>query len=194
MVYRHFLGLVSALGTVGILLGAVLILSAVGMCLYNRLVSLRNAAHASWSHVEAQLQKRHHLIPNLVEILKGYATHEGDFFERVEETRTVAMQAPSHARKAHAEGMLRETLKALFAVAEAYPELKTDANFIQIQSQLKELEDRIEHEKRHYNTIVHNYNTLTESVPSSIIAYIFSFEKIELFLEHPPHTHTSHPR
>ncbi|MDI6801703.1 MAG: LemA family protein [Thermodesulfovibrionales bacterium] len=154
--------------------------------IYNKLIRLRNTVKSSWSDIDVQLKKRYDLVPNLVETVKGYASHEKSVFERVTEARSMAMQASSPAEKAKAENMLRETLKSLFAVAEAYPELKANANFMQLQSQLKELEDSIEYARRYYNAVVRDYNILIESFPSNVIASQFKFEKGEFFeLEAP---------
>lgn len=163
---------------------AVIIIAVVA--LYNRLVRMRNTVRSSWSDIDVHLKKRYDLVPNLVETVKGYASHERNVFEKVTQARTVAMGASSPAEKAQAENMLRDTLKSLFAVAEAYPELKANSNFMQLQGQLKELEDNIEYARRYYNAVVRDYNTLIESVPSNIIASQFKFEKEEFFeLEAP---------
>ncbi|HHT9120328.1 MAG TPA: LemA family protein [Candidatus Hypogeohydataceae bacterium YC41] len=158
----------------------------IGIYLYNRLVSFRNTVKSSWSDIDVQLKKRYDLVPNLVETVKGYAAHEKSVFEKVTEARSMAMQASSPGKKAQAENMFREALKTLFAVAEAYPELKANANFMQLQSQLKELEDNIEYARRYYNAVVRDYNITIESVPSNIIASMFRFERAEFFgLEAP---------
>ncbi len=118
--------------------------------------------------------------------VKGYAAHERAVFEKVSEARSMAMQASSPAEKAKAENMFRDTLKSLFAVAEAYPELKANANFMQLQAQLKELEDNIGYARRYYNAVVRDFNILIESFPSNIIASQFRFQKEEFFeLEAP---------
>jgi LemA protein len=172
-----FIALVSALTVVAIL--AVVII-------YNKLVRLRNTVKSSWSDIDVQLKKRYDLVPNLVETVKGYASHERNVFEKVTEARSMAMGATTPNEKAKAEGMLKETLKSLFAVAEAYPELKANANFMQLQGQLKELEDNIEYARRYYNAVVRDYNILTETFPSNIVASSFKFKKEEFFeLEAP---------
>jgi len=163
---------------------AILVIAVVAI--YNKLVRLRNTVKSSWSDVDVQCKKRFDLVPNLVETVKGYASHEKTVFEKVTEARSLAMRANSPAEMAKAENMLRDTLKSLFAVAEAYPELKANANFMQLQSQLQELENNIEYARRYYNAVVRDYNILTESFPSNIIASQFSFKKEELFqLETP---------
>jgi len=156
------------------------------VAIYNRLIRLRNTVKSSWSDIDVHLKKRYDLVPNLVETVKGYASHEKSVLENVTEARSVAMRASSPADKAKAENMLRETLKSLFAVAEAYPDLKANANFIQLQAQLKELEDNIEYARRYYNAVVRDFNILIESFPSNIVASAFGFRQEEFFeLESP---------
>lgn len=167
------------------LLVAVIIIFA-GIAIYNKLVRLRTTVKSSWSDIDVQLKKRYDLIPTLVETVKGYAVHEKTVFEKVTEARSSAMRASAPADKAKAENMFSETLKSLFALAEAYPELKANTNFLQLQSQLKELEDGIEYARRYYNAVVRDYNILTETFPSNIVAARFSFFKEEFFgLEEP---------
>ncbi len=173
-------------GLLGILFGFVVLVILFGIVIYNKLVLLRNTVKSSWSDIDVQLKKRYDLVPNLVETVRGYAAHERTVFEKVTEARSTAMQASSPAEKARAENILGETLKSLFAVAEAYPELKASANFMQLQTQLKELEDNIEYARRYYNAVVRDFNVLTESFPSNVIASQFRFEKAEFFeLEAP---------
>jgi len=167
------------------LLAALIVISAV-IAIYNRLVRLRTTAKSSWSDIDVQLKKRYDLVPNLVETVRGYAGHEKTVFEKVTEARSTAMQANAPADRAKAENMFGETLKSLFAVAEAYPELKANANFMQLQSQLKELEDNIEYARRYYNAVVRDFNILIQSFPSNIIAGLFNFKQEEFFeLEAP---------
>ncbi len=154
--------------------------------IYNQLVKLRQTVRAAWSDIDVQLKKRYDLVPNLVETVRGYASHERALFEKVTEARSMAMRASSASERAKAENMLSDTLKSLFAVAEAYPELRANANFMQLQGQLKELEDSIEYARRYYNAVVRDYNTMIESFPSNIIASNFGFKKEEFFeLESP---------
>ncbi len=154
--------------------------------IYNRLVRLRNTVKSSWSDIDVQLKKRFDLVPNLVETVKGYAAHEKTVFEKVTQARSLAMQATTPEKMAKAENMLRESLKSLFAVAEAYPDLKANANFLQLQSQLQDLETSIESARRYYNAVVRDYNTLIESFPSNLIAAQFRFRQEEFFqLESP---------
>jgi LemA protein len=162
----------------------VVVLSVIAI--YNKLVRLRNTVKSSWSDIDVQCKKRYDLVPNLVETVKGYASHEKAVFEKVTQARSMAMQASSPAEMAKAENMLRDTLKSLFAVAEAYPELKANANFLQLQSQLQELENNLESARRYYNAVVRDYNILIESFPSNLIASQFGFKHEELFqLEAP---------
>ncbi len=169
-----------------IALGAILILVFAVIAIYNKLVRLRNTVRSSWSDIDVQLKKRYDLVPNLVEPVKGYAAHEKSVFVKVTEARSMAMQAATPADKAKAENMLRETLKSLFAVAEAYPELKANVNFTQLQSQLQELENNIENARRYYNAVVRDFNIMIESVPSNIIASMFSFRREEFFVLDEP--------
>lgn len=160
--------------------------AVVGVAIYNKLVRLRNTVKSSWSDIDVQCKKRFDLVPHLVETVKGYASHEKAVFEKVTQARTMAMQANAPAEMARAENMIRDTLKSLFAVAEAYPELKANANFLQLQSQLQELENNIEYARRYYNAVVRDFNILIESFPSNLIASAFHFKQAELFqLETP---------
>lgn len=163
---------------------AILVIAVV--TIYNKLIRLRNTVKSSWSDIDVQCKKRYDLVPNLVETVKGYASHEKTVFEKVTEARAMAMQANSPAEMAKAENMIRDTLKSLFAVAEAYPELKANANFMQLQTQLQELENNIEYARRYYNAVVRDFNALIESFPSNLIASQFNFKQAELFqLEAP---------
>ena len=167
------------------LLVTIIIISAV-IAIYNKLVRLRTTVKSSWSDIDVHLKKRYDLVPNLVETVKGYASHEKTVFEKVTEARSFAMKASTPVDKAKAENMFSETLKSLFAVAEAYPELKANTNFQQLQTQLKELEDNIEYARRYYNAVVRDFNILTETFPSNMIANWFRFVKEEFFeLEEP---------
>ena len=163
---------------------AILVIAVVAI--YNKLIRLRNTVKSSWSDIDVQCKKRYDLVPNLVETVKGYASHEKTVFEKVTQARAMAMQANSPAEMAKAENMIRDTLKSLFAVAEAYPELKANANFMQLQTQLQELENSIEYARRYYNAVVRDFNVLIESFPSNLIASQFNFKQAELFqLEAP---------
>ena len=167
------------------LLVTIIIIFAV-IVIYNKLVRLRTTVKSSWSDIDVHLKKRYDLVPNLVETVKGYASHEKTVFEKVTEARSFAMKASTPVDKAKAENIFSETLKSLFAVAEAYPELKANTNFQQLQTQLKELEDNIEYARRYYNAVVRDYNIMTETFPSNMIATQFKFVKEEFFeLEEP---------
>jgi LemA protein len=171
-------------GLIVLIVLGLLVLGAISI--YNRLVRLRNTMKASWSDIDVQCKKRYDLVPNLVETVKGYASHEKSVFENVTKARSMAMQATTPAEMAKAENMLRDTLKSLFAVAEAYPELKANTNFLQLQSQLQELENQIEAARRYYNAVVRDFNTQIETFPSNLIASIFGFKQGDFFqLETP---------
>ncbi len=163
---------------------AVVVIAVISI--YNKLVRLKNTVQSSWSDIDVQCKKRFDLVPNLVETVKGYASHEKTVFENVTRARSMAMQASTPGEMAKAENMIRETLKSLFAVAEAYPELRANANFMQLQNQLQELENNIESARRYYNAVVRDFNILIESFPSNLIASVFNFKQAELFqLETP---------
>jgi LemA protein len=169
-----------------IILGIIVIVVLAAIGIYNKLVRLRNTVKTSWSDIDVHCKKRYDLVPNLVETVKGYASHERTVFEKVTQARSMAMQATTPGEMAKAENMIRETLKSLFAVAEAYPELKANANFLQLQSQLQELENNIEYARRYYNSVVRDFNIMIESFPSNIVASLFTFKQAELFqLEAP---------
>lgn len=148
---------------------------------FNRLVTLKNRAKEAWSDIEVQLKRRYNLIPNLVETVKGYAAHERGVFEKVTEARTKAMGAQSIKEKAEAENFLSATLKSLFAVVENYPDLKASTNFLELQRELRDTEDKIQSARRFYNTNVRDFNIKIESFPSNLIAQIFNFQKVEFF-------------
>lgn len=166
---------------------AVLVVAAlIVVSLYNRLVRLRATSESAWSDIDVQLKKRYDLVPNLVETVKGYAAHEQSLFIKVTEARSLAMNASGPAETAKAETMLRESLKSLFAVAEAYPDLKANQNFIQLQGHLMEIEDAVEAARRYYNAVVRDLNTVIEQFPSNLVATRFKFEKRDFFeLESP---------
>lgn len=161
---------------------AVAILVAVWVVLlYNRFVALVNRAKEAWADIQVQLKRRYDLIPNLVETVKGYATHESKAFENVTKARAAAMGASSTADKAQAENMLTGALKSLFAVSEAYPDLKANQNFLQLQRELGDTEDKIQASRRFYNTSVMTLNTARESFPGNLVASAFGFKPMDLF-------------
>lgn len=149
--------------------------------IYNGLVQLRNRVSEAWSDIDVQLKRRYDLIPNLINTVKGYAAHESGVFEKVTEARAQAMQAGSAADKAQAENMLSQTLKSLFAVAEAYPDLKANTNFLELQRELSDTENKIQAARRFYNGNVLELNNKIDMFPSNIIAGMFSFSKREFF-------------
>jgi LemA protein len=148
---------------------------------YNSLVRLRTRAKEAWSDIDVQLKRRYDLIPNLLETVKGYATHEKEVFEKVTEARSQAMQATTPVEQGKAENQLSSTLKSLFAVSENYPQLKASDNFLELQRELRDTEDKIQASRRFYNSNVRELNIKTESFPSNIVASIFGFVKMEFF-------------
>lgn len=159
----------------------VLLLGVVVVGMYNGLVGLRNKIENAFAQIDVQLKRRHDLIPNLVETVKGYATHEKETFERVIAARNAAVSASGPADQAGAENVLTGALKSLIAVAEAYPDLKASEQFGELQRQLAETEDRIAYSRGYYNDIVRTYNTKVETFPSSIVANTFKFSKRQYF-------------
>jgi LemA protein len=166
-----------ALAFLGILVVIVVLL--IGM--YNSLVQLRVRCDNAWSDIDVQLKRRHDLIPNLVETVKGYATHEKGTFENIAKFRSQAMQATTPGDKAVAENQLSGALKSLFAVAENYPELKASEEFTQLQGSLSQTEDTIQNARRYYNAVVRDLNTKIQSFPTNIIAGMFGFQQRQFF-------------
>jgi len=165
-----------------VLLGVVVVLGAAVAVSYNRFVSQRNLVQESWRQVDVELKRRHDLIPNLVETVKGYATHEREVFDAVTRARaTAAAPGSTPGEQAQQEGVLGMALGRLFAVAEAYPDLKASTNFLEMQRELTETEDRIAAGRRYYNANVRALNTRVESVPSNLVASTFGFHKEEYF-------------
>jgi LemA protein len=164
------------MGVVGwILIGALVLLVLYAIFSYNRLVQLRNRIDAAWSQIDVQLRRRYDLIPNLVETVKGYAAHERETLEAVTKARQQAVQAQGIEEQAQAENMLTQALRQLFAVAEAYPDLKANQNFLALQEELTGTEGRIAFARQFYNEQVLSYDNLTEQFPTNIIASAFSF-------------------
>jgi LemA protein len=149
---------------------------------FNRFVTLRNRSEEAWADIEVQLKRRYDLIPNLVNSVKGYATHESSAFENVTKARAMAMNAtgPNEAH-AQAENMLTGALKSVFAIAEAYPDLKANQNFLSLQNELSDTENKIQASRRFYNSNVRDLNTGVESFPGNIIASMFKFSKKDFF-------------
>jgi len=149
---------------------------------FNRFVSFRNHAKEAWADIEVQLKRRYDLIPNLVNTVKGYATHESSAFENVTKARSMAMGAQGPTKNhAEAENMLTGALKSVFAIAEAYPDLKANQNFLALQNELSDTENKIQAARRFYNANVRDLNIKIESFPSNIIAGMFKFSKMEFF-------------
>jgi len=149
--------------------------------IYNRFITLRNRVKEAWSDIDVQLKRRYDLIPNLVETVKGYAAYESGVFEKVTEARARAMGAQGLKEKGEAENMLSSTLKSLFAVAENYPDLKASANFLELQQELTDTEDKIQAARRFYNGTVMELNNKVQSFPANIIANTFNFKPAEFF-------------
>jgi LemA protein len=174
--------------TLWILLAVAAAVVVYAIYIYNRLVSSRQMTEEAWSGIDVQLKRRSDLIPNLVDTVKGYAGHERELLERVTELRNAARQVPSGdvAARAQAEGALGAALGRLLAVAEAYPDLKASANFLELQRDLSNLENEIQMARRYYNGATRNLNTMVESFPSNLVANQFAFQKREYFeIEEP---------
>jgi len=169
-----------------VVLGIIAVVVIYFIVAYNGFVRLKNRAKEAWSDIEVQLKRRYDLIPNLVSTVKGYATHESQLFEKVTQARAQAISAQGIAEKAQAENVLSATLKSLFAVSEAYPELKASVNFLELQRELTDTEDKVQAARRFYNGNVRDLAIKIESFPSNIIAKTFGFKPMELFeLEEP---------
>ena len=166
---------------VWIIVGVLVVIGILLIGMYNTLVQLRVRCDSAWSDIDVQLKRRHDLIPNLVETVKGYATHEKGTFEDIAKFRSQAMQATSPADKAVAENQLTGALKTLFAVAENYPQLKASEEFTQLQSSLNQTEDTIQNARRYYNAVVRDLNTKVQSFPANIIAGMFGFQQRQFF-------------
>jgi LemA protein len=166
---------------VWIVLGAVLLIALYAIVQYNGLVRLRNRIENAWSQIDVQLQRRYDLIPNLVETVKGYARHEEGVFRSVTEARSRAIDARGVADQAQAENMVTSALKSLFAVAEAYPDLKANQNFLALQEELSGTEGKIAYARQFYNDTVQSYNTKIQTFPSNLVAGPFGFREREYF-------------
>lgn len=164
-----------------ILLAVIVVVLIWVASLYNRFVKNSNLVKEAWSGVDVQLKRRYDLIPNLVETVKGYSEHEKGLFEEIANLRSRSMNAGTLKEKGEAETALSGTLKTLFAVAEAYPELKANQNFMELQKALHETEEQVQLARRYYNGTVRNYNILVEAFPSNLIASMFKYEKAEYF-------------
>ena len=164
-----------------IIIGVLVLIVLWAVFAYNRFVRFINRAKEAWADIDVQLKRRYDLIPNLVNTVKGYAKHEKGTFEKVTEMRTKAMQTGGIEEKGRAENMLTGALKTLFAVAENYPDLKANENFVELQKELSDTENKIQAARRFYNTNVRDLNTSLESFPQNIIGNLFKFTKREFF-------------
>jgi LemA protein len=164
-----------------VILGVVVLLLIFIIGIYNRLVALRQTCNQAWSDIEVQLKQRQDLIPNLVNVVKGYAKHEKETLDAVVAARNAAASANTVGATAEAEGLLGQALGKLFALAEAYPDLKANQNFLQLQDELSDVENKISAARRFYNNSVSEYNTGIEQFPANMIAGSFSFDKREFY-------------
>lgn len=151
------------------------------IAIYNSLITWRNRVKESWSDIDVQLKRRYDLIPNLVETVKGYATHERELLEKITQARAAAMGATGMVDKAQKENFLSETLKSLFAVAENYPDLKASQNFLQLQDELSDTENKIQAARRFYNGNTRDYNIKLQVFPNNLIAGVMGFKQVEFF-------------
>ncbi|MCE5197678.1 MAG: LemA family protein [Armatimonadota bacterium] len=167
--------------TVGIVVGIAILIVIWVIAKYNQLVSLKNRIENAWSQIDVQLKRRYDLIPNLVETVKGYAKHESEVFENVTKARNMAINASTPQEQGAAENQITGALKSLFAVAEAYPELKANQNFLMLQEEITGTEDKIRYARQFYNDQVMLFNTLIQSFPANMIASNFGFREHEYF-------------
>lgn len=158
-------------------IGGIVLLAVVLIAIYNRLVTLRQRLKNAWAQIEVQLKRRYDLLPNLVSTVKGYATHEKETFERVTEARNMAISAQNVQEQAGAENMLTGALRQLFALAENYPELKANTNFMQLQEELTNTESKIAFSRQFYNDTVLKYNTAIQRFPAVMVAGMFGFHQ-----------------
>lgn len=165
----------------GGLVGVIIAIAAFVAAMFNRFVVLRNRVDNAWAQIDVQLKQRYDLIPNLVETVKGYAAHESTTFEKVTQARNMAMSASGVGEQAQAENMLTGALKSLFAVAEAYPELKANENFMNLQEQLSTIEQKIAYARQFYNDSVMTFNTAIQQFPGNVFASVFGFSAREYF-------------
>lgn len=166
-----------------IIVGVVVVIAAFLAAMYNGLVRLNQQSNEAWSDITVQLKRRYDLIPNLVNTVKGYATHEKTVFEDVTKARTQGLNAGTVAEAAKADNMFQQTLKSLFAVAEAYPDLKASQNFQELQGQITDTEDKIQASRRFYNGVVRDFNTKRKTFPTNIFAGMLGFKADKEFFE-----------
>ena len=164
-----------------IILGVIIVLAIIIAIMYNSLVTLKQRTQNAWSQIDVQLQRRFDLIPNLVECVKGYMTHESETLENVTKLRTSWSEATTADEKMKLDNELSSSLKSIMAVAESYPDLKANQNFISLQGELTDTENKISYSRQFYNDIVTRYNTKIQTVPSNIIAGIFGFKAQDLY-------------
>ena len=164
-----------------ILIVVLVLIVGILVAIYNGLVQLRVRADSAWSDIDVQLKRRHDLIPNLVETVKGYAAHEKGTFENIAKYRSAAMTATSTEDRAAAEGQLTQALRGLLAVAENYPQLRASEEFTALQGQLSQTEDNIQNSRRYYNAVVRDLNTKIQSFPTNILAGMFGFKERPFF-------------
>lgn len=164
-----------------IILGVIIVLASIIAIMYNSLVTLKQRTQNAWSQIDVQLQRRFDLIPNLVECVKGYMTHESETLENVTKLRTSWSEATTADEKMKLDNELSSSLKSIMAVAESYPDLKANQNFISLQGELTDTENKISYSRQFYNDIVTRYNTKIQTVPLNIIAGIFGFKAQELY-------------
>jgi LemA protein len=167
--------------TIWIVLGAAVVLLAVAAGMYNNFVTLSNKAGEAWADILVQLKRRHELIPNIVKTVQGYAKHEKDTFESITAARAAAVGAHGMAEKGSAENALTGAIKTMLAVAENYPDLKANQNFLALQAELAETENKIMMARRYFNGITRDYNTAVQSFPGNILAGMFKFPAKEFF-------------
>jgi len=164
-----------------VLLVVVIAVIAWLIAVFNGLIRLKNRTQEAFSDIDVQLKRRHDLIPNLIETVKGYATHEKELLENVTKARTAAIGAKGVEEKGKAENMLSQTLKSIFAVSENYPDLKASQNFLKLQDELSDTENKIQAARRFYNGNVRDFNTKIEIVPNNLVAGMLGFKKFEFF-------------
>lgn len=164
-----------------IILGVIVIIILWIIGIYNKLIKLRNLGQNAWADVDVQLKRRYDLIPNLVNTVKGYATHEREVFENVTKARSMAQSAKTPREKGEAENFLTQALRQLFAVVENYPDLKANQNFLELQKTLSDIENDIQNARRYYNAVVRDYNISIQVFPNNIIAGMFNFRPMEFF-------------
>jgi LemA protein len=169
------------MNTIYILIGAVAVIGLLLVWAYNRFVTLTNRSEEAWSDIDVQLKRRYDLIPNLVETVKGYAKHEAGTLQQVTEARTKAMGAQTVAEHAEAENMLTGALKSIFALSEAYPDLKANSNFVELQRELSDTENKIQAARRFYNSVVIELQNALEQFPTNVIGKMFGFTTREFF-------------